>query len=335
MAHTPWHTSFDIEETLKKNITSFSFFQAVRLLKRLHKNSGLKPDSLRIHPDLSLEFSSNDLSQMKSYSEKNGHELITTFLGLYGISSPLPVFYTEDLIAAELDDRTTARTLLDIIQQRLYTLLFSVLKKYRPLYRVVEDQDSSYPDILSSFLGLRTGVIFNRIDEPNRLFRYVGLFSQQPRSALGLKTILEDAFPGVPFDINQCVSRRIDIPKNQRLVLGNKSTNHIGKNAVIGRYVEDSSGKITIEVGPLRRQRFHKLINTKTEWGLLIFLIQCYLTVPIECDIELILAENEAKTINLGNRNWSCIGKNAWLFSGSSCNETRSRIHLHLPNRPF
>ncbi|OQY58669.1 MAG: hypothetical protein B6245_10645 [Desulfobacteraceae bacterium 4572_88] len=342
MARPTGDTSPAIEKDLVRHGDTFSFFQIVRLLERIQKDRkdllakrdvpapGDRTLESRIRPSLSLDFPQSEVADVRPLPE--GHEIITTFLGLYGVSSPLPAFYTEDLMAAELEDRTAARALLDIIHQHLYGLFYHSLKKYRPLYRVVEDQDPTYLDMLFSLGGLRDRGTREKIRNPYRLLRYVGLFSQQPRSALGLETLLQDAFPGIGAEIIQCVARRVKIPPDQRLTLGDPSC-HVGVNAMLGEEVEDRTGKIRISLGPMTREQFQKLLNDSEQWDTLVFLIQFYLTVPLECDLELILAENEASTATLGSAEWSCLGRNAWLFSGSYCGQMRSELHLHLPNR--
>ncbi len=320
-----------LERALLKQGNSFSFFQAVRILKRIR--SGTDGDILRIRPSLSLDFPGSDVAKVNPLPQ--GYEIITTFLGLYGISSPLPAFYTEDLMTAESEDQSAARALLDIIHQRVYSLFYQSLKKYRPQYQVVEDQTRAYPDLLFSILGLRDETLSKKIPNPHRLMRYTGLFSQQPRSAAGLKTLLEDAFPGIVAEILQCIPRRVKIPPDQRLILGEGESSYLGFNAVLGEELEDRTGKIIVSVGPLTREQFHKLMNVPDQWNTLIFLIQFYLTVPIECDLELVLAENQAKTTTLGAPEWSCLGKNAWTFSGDECGQVRSTLPLNLADRPI
>ncbi len=334
MADTTGDTPSDLENKLFNHIESFSFFQAVRIFKHICQKKGDSEDTLRIRPSLSFEFPSSDIVQLHPLPDKTHFELITTFLGLYGFSSPLPSFYTDDLIEAELDDQTAGRAILDIIHQRLYSLFYQALKKYHPLYQVVEDKQTGYSDLLFSLLGLRIESISNKFQTPHHLLKYISLFNQQPRSALGLKTLLEDAFPGYPVDIIQCVSRKIKIGDHQRSALGQKA-NILGDDSLLGETVEDCTGKIAIAIGPMKRRQFHNLLNNNTQWKDLITLIQLYLIAPIECNIELIIEDNEAKTAKLGNRKWSCLGKDAWLFSSSYHRPVRAIMHINLPNRPI
>ncbi len=321
-----------LERKLLENGRLFSFFQTVRLLKRLSSDGETPGATLRIRPDLSFDYPESDVASVRHDAERNRYEILTSFLGLYGVSSPLPAFYTEDLIDAELEDRSTARALLDIVHQRLFTLFFSAQKKYRPLYGMTEDGASDYVSQLFSLLGLREKTLLNRLPAPHRLLRYIGLFSQKPRSALGLKTLLEDAFDGMKTDVTQCVPRNVKIPPPQRLNLG-KGAALIGVNAILGEEIEDRCGKIKISIGPLTRKRFQEIINTADQWTALVFLIQYYLTDPLECDLELILAENEAETTQLGVAAWSCLGQNAWLFSSSFDGRVYSRFHVNVPDK--
>src|SRR3990167_6541115 len=61
---------------------------------------------------LSLELPKASIADIKRIATEDAadkYEIQTSFLGLYGASSPLPNFYTEDLIAAEQEDEIQAR----------------------------------------------------------------------------------------------------------------------------------------------------------------------------------------------------------------------------------
>lgn len=324
-----------LKERLEKYPEAFSFFQTIRLLKRGVREGGIAAGALRIRPDLFLDYPSAEVSRIESRPEKGIETILTTFMGLYGISSPLPAFYTEDLMAAELEDQTTARALLDIIHQRLYEIFFAIQGKYRPLYGMVEAGSGNYPDILFSLLGLRDETLWSQAPDPYGLLRYIGLFAGDRRSALGLETLLLDAFPGIDVDVAQCVEHRVAIPPDQRLFLGGGAAGGLGVDAVLGQEVEDRTGKIAVTLGPLTRDRFYEMIDEGRQWAALIFLIRFYLMVPLECDLTFVLAPNEAHTVTLGDPNWSQLGRNAWTFSGAHDREVRSVMHLHLSYRPL
>lgn len=326
MASSTGKTSPDLIRSLTEKPESFSFFQTVRLLQRNAEVSG-RQKMLRILPELSLSHPNSDVTKVTRRPDDNGYEILTTFLGLYGTSSPLPVWYTEELIDAEREDNTSAKTLLDVIHQRLNTLFSQSATKYRLLPKLIEDRSALYSEILFRLIGIRKSDSKEALPDPHQILRYILLFRQQPRSAAGLEALLEDALRGISVKVIQCVERKVQIPRFQRMVLGQQS-NLLGRDAMLGDEIEDSVGKILIRLGPVSLERFHHLLNGSQECKMMFFLIESYINVPLECDLEFILEDNAAKTTELGNPQYSCLGKNAWIFSGSTPGTLCSTITL-------
>ena len=328
MANETGNTAPSLKKSLLESPDKFSFFQTLRLFKRL--NGEGDPDSMiRVKPELSLDHPGSEVTRVKERDD--GVDIYTTFLGLYGISSPLPTFYTEDLISSEQSGNDAARSFLDVIHQRLYSLFYKSLNKYRPVYSVVEEKNEKYFDILFSLMGVKNKALLSKIKSPHKLLKYAALLNQQPRSALGLKTLLENEFEDIEIEVMQCVKRRVKITGDQASGVG-QSSNSLGIDTVIGEEIEDRNGKIKIVLGPLTRYQFLGIINNPERWSTLVFLIQFYITMPFECDLEFVLRENEAKTSSL---NASRLGKDSWIFSGKPGKVTNTVFHLNLPNQPI
>ncbi len=329
MANKTGNTAPSLKKSLLKNSDSFSFFQTYRLLKRMGDENFDPEKSIRVKPELSLDHPGSDIVRLENSSDTT--DVFTTFLGLYGISSPLPTFYTEDLIASEQSGHNAARSFLDIIHQRLYSLFFRSLKKYRPIYDTVEEKDNNYFDILFSLMGVKNKKLLEKIKSPHKLIKYASLLNQQPRSALGLKTLLRNEFEDIEIEVEQCVKRRVKIMSDQAIGVG-QSSNALGVDAVIGEEIEDRNGKIKIILGPLKKTQFDNIVNNPENWSTLVFLIQFYITMPFECDLEFILMEKEAKSAGLND---SCLGKDSWIFSGDAGKVSNAIFHLNLPNNPI
>lgn len=275
MASKAGRPSAALIEALLADGGGHSFFQALRLLERDAADRDTFLKQVQVRPELSLDYPGSEVVSVERGDEAS-YRVLVSFLGLYGVSSPLPIFYTEDLMEAEQDDRTAARHLLDILHRRIYLLAYETAKKYRPLYRVVEDDSQDLRGLLFSLVGLRDRALHEASKHTPRLLRYVGLFGQQPRSALGLKTLLEDAFPGVNADIDQCVARTSLIPQSQHFMLG--AHNHcLGEDTVVGQQVLDYNARFTVRLGPLSAERFNALQNDPEQSSLLKFLVSRYI----------------------------------------------------------
>lgn len=295
----------------------FSFFQALRLL-RLDSREEEAPDhpgNVRVRPELSLAFPPADIAKIEEVLSEHPTYLVTaTLFGLYGVSSPLPVFYTEELIEEKNDNASVSRDFVDIIHQRLYMLLFRSWAKYRQCYQVVEQKDSRDRERLYCLLGLGEKELRKDDCEAYSLIRYAGLFTQFPRSALGLETLLRDALGSAPVMVTPCVSRSMEIPEDQRNSLGASSCT-IGESLFLGSEIDDRTGAFRVSIGPLLLDQFQYLLPGSAGHKKLDRLTRLYVTDSLEYDVELIAQEGEIEPSRLGSLNWSRLGLDTWIYS--------------------
>ena len=112
MAGEVGRSSLNLKLELLKKGHAFSFFQVMRLLRllvsdweRTEEKRVKEGEKIRIRPELSLTFPASDVAKIEEFTDDGPSFLVTaTMLGLYGTSSPLPTFYTEDLMNEEAED---------------------------------------------------------------------------------------------------------------------------------------------------------------------------------------------------------------------------------------
>ncbi|MBU0994968.1 MAG: type VI secretion system baseplate subunit TssG [Proteobacteria bacterium] len=324
-----------LEKELLKNSASFSFFQAMRLLRFLghSDNTFSDPDyakkgNVHVKPNLSLSFPPADVDQIekKDSEHQSFFQMTANFLGLYGVSSPLPTFYTEDLLEEASEDKSVSRDFIDIINHRIYELFFRCLIKYRQYIQVAEEDDESHIQRLFSLVGLSEKRLRAGIPEPQSLLRYIGLFTQHPRSATGLRTVLQDALTDPPVDILPCMERQVKIPEDQRICMGVHG-GILGKDSFLGEEIEDRGGKFRITIGPTDISNFQNCFPGNKGYEKIVLLTKLYMTDPLEYDILLILKKGEKETASLGDPKWSALGMNTWIFSGKDQWESRSIVY--------
>ncbi len=331
MAGQTGQPTFDITDELIRESSRFSFLQAIRLLRLKGHVPEAVPDAqagsgqtLRIRPPNTLSFPAADVASVEKVRGPEERFVVNaTFLGLYGPSSPLPTFYTEDLIGQELADETAVRDFLDIFNHRLFTLFFRCSMKYRLFFRVCEENDRDVLEKMFCLLGLGEGIHRELMPQAFSLLRYSGILSQHPRSAWGLETMLSDAFGQTPIRVRQCVRRWVRIPSDQRFFLGEESCT-LGEDSVVGERIEDYTGKFLIRIGPVPFARFQQFLPGHPENKRLALLTHFYLQDPLEYDIELILKENETSTVRVGGETSSRLGLDTWVFSSSTVGEVRT-----------
>lgn len=323
MASEAGRSAINIKDELLNDGRRFSFFQTLRLLRfMLHLDS---PDenphdylreSVRIRPKLSLAHPSADIDKIEQITSDPQSFLITvTILGLYGESSPLPTFYTEELIEEDLDDKSVTRDFMDIINYPLHLLFFRCWTKYRTHLKVVDERDPKYLEILFSLMGLGVDDVRGAIKDPYKLLKYMGLFSQMPKSSLGLKALLSDALEEPRLEIIPCIKRKVRIPDDQRLQLGVQA-NCLGVEAYLGEEIDDRMSKFRVKVGPVDVDGFQQMLPDTEKYEKCQSLIKLYLMEPLVSDLEIVLERNQAQSARLGEGNWSRLGLDTWIFSG-------------------
>jgi type VI secretion system protein ImpH len=173
---------------------------------------------LDIVPELSLSFPESDIHSLSYDTESEMFSMVATFLGLYGVSSPLPTFYTEDLMDDVREDITVGKDFLDIIHRIFYRHLIAGFEKYKLDLQAFEAKSPTALNRLYSLMGLGEVAFRQAVPDARSLLRYTGLFAHFPRSAAGLKTLLSDYFQA-PVNIVSGYPVMEHIAEDQRLRL--------------------------------------------------------------------------------------------------------------------
>lgn len=325
----------DIETLLLENGRSFSFFQILRLLfsitGKIHSGTNLpvNADRVKLIPNLSLAFPGTDIESVEKSPDSDQFTVIVNFLGLYGTCSPLPTFYSEDLLDDAAKGENTFKTFIDVINHRLYELLFAGWSKYRTMQRIMEDQSPVDENRLFSLIGMGDPQLRQYCGNPYELLRYTGLFAMGPRSASGLETILADAFDGIPVRIEQGGQRWGKIPEDQQVSLGNNGV--MGVNLLLGNQCQTCLGSFKIEIGPVPGDVYRQFFPGALYHKKLASLTQLYICEPFEYTLEVILnrADNPSCSC-LGGGNWSRLGLDTWVYSDDAPMEHRVVFYEYI-----
>lgn len=319
--------SSKLKVLLQERPDLFSFFQVMRLLRSGHFRPEFGTDpKIRVKPSLSLSFQKGQIEQVVFPDEENGLEyieVITNLPGLYGTGSPLPTFYTEELIEQDQEDKRTVKDVMDVLNHRLYELLHSGRNKYRLMERGLEDKDDRFVDHLFGLVGLNEAVLRPLFPEPRRLARYLGLFALKNRPASGLQTMLSDVLGNVPVRIIQAVEHTGKIPVDQRSVMGGGLC--LGESANIGKEFNSSTGCIRVEIGPIQEQDYYRFFPGTEDYNRMVSLTRLYLSSPVKFDVEIILgAETRMPGVELGGELGGSIGLDSWLGESEDAAASRT-----------
>lgn len=312
-------------QALQKEGHRFSFFQAVRLLEQAFPESvpvgGSGPASrelLRLRPALDLAFPSSDVAAIRPVESPEGlprFEILVTFLGLYGVSSPLPNYFTEELLQQE--EGGLARGLLDLFHHRILSLFYRAWEKYRLAARFREDGSGPITRLL------RVLALADRRPEGGhvkavRLLGLIGILTRPARSAGAIAGLLEDYFEGIAFTVEPCVPRSVAIADDQRTRLG-RSASRLGREVLLGERVTDRSGTFRIRTSPLRLADLLDFLPGGPRLAELEELVNLANTDGLDYEIELELRGEETPELRLASGT-ARLGWLTWLGGRPAAN---------------
>ena len=303
-----------VADPLLQDSRDYAFFQAWRLLRLRFPDEKAFVDNVRGRPRLGLGFPQRDIEQIDR-DEDGRYRIEANFFGLYGVTSPLPTFYTEDLIEERLQGHSAGRDFLDILHAALYPLLFRAWEKHRIWMAISERRDLNSLRHLQALIGVAEAEPGLR-NQSRSLLRYAGLFNQYPRSALGLQQLVRAVLDGDPVEVMPCVKTRLPIDASARCHLGRQGCT-LGEDSLLGQQVLDRNGSLDIRVGPLSGLRFHLLLPGRALHRRLQQLVRLYLQTPLRCRLVLRVQASEQRCASLGG-GWQRLGLDTWLGDASA-----------------
>ncbi len=325
-----YHTMPSIVDRLLKEGYLFDFFQATRLLEHVVDDrlassgqAGTEADRVRIRPHTGLAFPATDIRSIEIPDETPRRAIVTvTFMGLYGVDSPLPVYFY-DSIATEAEQTKPLRDFLDIFNHRLYTLFYRSWKKYRPALHYVPAKLDTYSQRALCLAGLGTKNAAVQPYVPSlRFAALAGHLLSRARNAASLRCLLMDFFEGIGVAIQENVPRWVPIP--QRMHMGKGPFRMIlGSTSTIGKRVFDLSGKFRVVLGPLTMAEYLGFLPGGDQAKVLHFLIRLRAPDYLEYDVRLELRSAEIPVLTLSNMKTK-LGLTTWL--GRPKRESTARV---------
>jgi type VI secretion system protein ImpH len=321
-----------LTSALEKEGFRYSFFQAVRLLQqrdpqapRVGHQGPPDRESVRFRSALHLAFSTSDIESIREVPRPDGgrrHEITANFMGLYGTVSPLPIYYSEDLLFQE--EGSLQREFLDLFHHRLLSLFYRAWEKYRYAVQFTGDSSDFYSRRLLTVLGLdpegRTG------ETPVPLLRFLGLaglLTQVPHSASSLRAMLGDYFGGIPVEVESCVGRTLPIPDDQRNRLGAENS-ILGRDLCLGTRVLDRSCTFRVELGPMDLEDFLSFLPPGSRTPQLRRLVDHVNGDGLDYEVELSIRREAIPPLQLSSRT-AMLGWSSWLGQAEG-SESRVRF---------
>ena len=322
-----------ISEALAEAAPRASFFPLVAFLERL--TAGAQPlggegpaseEGVRFRHDPAMIFSAGDVARVKLREERvrpgdpgspvrQLFEVTTTFLGLTGAVTPLPLYVAEEIAKEAEEENAIRRDFLDVFHHRMLSLLFRIRSRYDLGSGFTAGGEDRWSRRILALGGVPKVPEGSRVPAW-RLLRLSPLLAGRARTALGLEAflsdVLEDELHGGKVEIRQFAGAWADLDIGQRFQLG-RANHQLGKSSALGTRVYFRAGSFTIRLGPLDEQTYRRFLPDGDLCPVVGEAVQTYLPDPLEYALELVLGKEAGVGFRLARSGGGRLGRDTWL----------------------
>jgi type VI secretion system protein ImpH len=342
-----WGSGGSVARLLFAEGWRFDFYQAVRLLERMARDSvpvgeGTEPEreAVRFSSRVSFAFPASEVQAVElPAAPGEPARMAVNVLGLAGALGPLPAPFSELLLERVAAKDPALRDFLDIFNHRLLSLLHRARKRVRPGFSWDRPDREAFPRAALALMGLGTEGVRDRMEVEDRsLLQYTGLLARRHRSAVGIEAMVADYF-GIGVRCTQFVGRWLVLDEEQRTALGadpagrNQALSARGAGAVLGARVWDQAAGFDLTLGPLSLGQFLDFLPVGRAFRSLVQLVRFTVGDHLDFGVRLALKGEELPPCRLG-----CgprLGWSAWLTTRPRAgDDTQVRLSGRSPARP-
>ncbi|WP_333602434.1 type VI secretion system baseplate subunit TssG [Atlantibacter hermannii] len=229
---------------LNKDIWRANFYRFCQLLEqenpdapKLGTTSHPGDDPVRFRPWPGMGF---PVSTLRAVESKEDHPELpptvrTTFLGMYGVDSPLPTAYLDD-IAQHREGHEAVASFLDIFSHRLITQYYRIWRKYAYPATFEACGRDSISQCLLGLVGLGIPGTVEQVATPvSRFLALLGTMRLPTRNAEGIRALVSLLAPNTlaiitePDPVKIHIVHRSGLNAGKRVCLSQRAT--LGKTA--------------------------------------------------------------------------------------------------------
>jgi len=322
-----------LTELLGEDIWRVNFYRFCQLLEQQNPDGPLlgtadRPtaDPVRFRPWPGMGFPVSELRTVETDEEHPAHPptVRTTFLGMYGVDSPLPTAYLDD-IAQRREGYEVTTSFLDIFSHRIITQYYRIWRKYAyPATFEAGGRDDTSQCLLG-LVGLGIPGTADTVATPiSRFLALLGTMRLPTRNAEGIRQLVNLLAPDT---IATVISPDpVKVPVAQRSGLGKENRVALSQRATLGKTGREACSRILLMLStnnPAEAGGWLPGGHLHTD---LLVLLRVYMGYRSDVRLRLTVPVSALPEPRLGNKRRIQLGRTGVL--GLKNGKTGKRTHL-------
>lgn len=205
---------------LEADLQRINFYRLCQLLEKRNPDRPLMgstshpaDDPVRFVPHPGMGFPASELKAVEYDEEDNSRPPLirTTFMGMYGVDSPLPTTYLDD-ISQRREGHEAMQGFLDIFSHRILTQFYRIWRKYSYPATFEPGGTDSISQSLLGLVGLGIPGISEQIATPvSRFLSLLGVLQMPGKTQQGMQALVTLLAPETTVRVSPYCLRPVEI----------------------------------------------------------------------------------------------------------------------------
>lgn len=251
MGREPQHPPSRLTARLERDIGKINFFRFCQLLERpgappLGSTANPADDPVRFRPHPGMGFPVSELKALETDADNPDAPptVRTTFMGLYGVDSPLPTSYIDD-ITQQREGHEALESFLDIFNHRFMTQFYRIWRKYSYPATFERGGKDNTSQSLLGLIGMGIPGTQQHFATPtSRFLALLGVMRQPGRTAEGVQALVRLLAPFTQADVTPHCLRTVRIASP--MTFGGEGANWLDGYTVMGDEATDANSQLLI-----------------------------------------------------------------------------------------
>ncbi|MEG5692907.1 type VI secretion system baseplate subunit TssG [Enterobacter quasihormaechei] len=238
---------------LEADMHRMNFYRFCQLLEKrnpgwplIGSTSHPADDPVRFVPHPGMGFPAGELKSVE-YDEEDDSKppvIRTTFMGMYGVDSPLPTSYLDD-ITQRREGHEALQGFLDIFSHRILTQFYRIWRKYSYPATFEPGGTDSISQSLLGLVGLGIPGTANHIATPvSRFLALLGVLQQPGKTQEGIQSLVTLLAPNTTVNVSPYCLRPVEV--SQPLGFFGDNDFLLDGNTPLGDEAMDASSQLLI-----------------------------------------------------------------------------------------